>query len=205
MNAEEIILMKMTDIVFVDKRSFCYWDFLSFEYEGQPYKFKHGTIRNIFSKLQKNGDIEYEYKSGPTFYTLPGVKFGKPITVNHTEGIHSSSAGRHHLTQKQRTFLQCLREIPMDKHAIHDIRLSFTFNHLWSILATSSPSSPLIKNIDSCSNKDITLYDIDLGDHIVKTTVHNTDTVSVIVACTLNPIPINMFGLVKLSSSLARV
>jgi hypothetical protein len=48
-------------------------------------------------------------------------------------------------------------------------------------------------------------HDIDLGDHVVKATVHNTDTVSVIVACTLNPIPIDMFGLVKLSSSLARV
>jgi hypothetical protein len=200
MNAEEIILMKMADIVFVDKRSFCYWDFLSFEYEGQPYKFKHGTIRNIFSKLQKNGDIEYEYRSGPTFYTLPGVKFGKPMTVNHTEG---ESSGR--LTPKQRTFLQCLREIPMDKPAIHDIRLSFSYNHLSPILSTSSSSSPLIKNIDTRSNKDITLHDIDLGDHTIKTTVHNTSTVSVIVACTLNPIPIDMFGLVKLSSSLARV
>ena len=179
MKADEIILMKMADIVFVDKRSFCFIDFLSFEYNGKEYKFDHGTIRNIFSKLNKNGDIEYEYRSGPTFYTLRGHKFGKPMTVNHTEGINNG-----HLSQKQRTFLQCLREIPMDKPAIHDIRLSFTFYHLWSILATSSPSSPLIKNIDTCSNKDITLLDIDLVDHVVKTTVHNTNTVSVIVACT---------------------
>jgi hypothetical protein len=63
----------------------------------------------------------------------------------------------------------------------------------------------LIKDIDKNSNKDITLQDIDLGDLVIKTTVHNTNTVSVIVACTLNPIPIDMFGLVKLSSSLARV
>jgi hypothetical protein len=35
--------------------------------------------------------------------------------------------------------------------------------------------------------------------------VHNTTAVSVIVACTVNPKPIDMFGLVKLSSSLARV
>src|SRR3954454_22870572 len=113
--------------------------------------------------------------------------------------------GYTHISSKQRTFLQCLREIPMDKPAIHDIRLSFSFNHLWFILATRSSSSSLIKNIDSCSNKDITLQDISLGDHVVKTTVHNTSTVSVIVACTFNPIPIDMFGLVKLSSSLARV
>ena len=85
----------------------------------------------------------------------------------------------------------------MDKHAIYDIRLSFTFKHLWPILYAIS-SSPLINNIDPVSNKDITLQDINLGDHIIKTTVHNTRTVSVIVACTLNLIPIDMFGLVKL-------
>jgi len=38
---------------------------------------------------------------------------------------------------------------------------------------SSSSSSPLIKSIDAQSNKDVTLRDIDLGDHVVKTTVHN--------------------------------
>src|SRR3954454_12538231 len=93
--------------------------------------------------------------------------------------------GYTHISSKQRTFLQFLREIPMDKPAIHDIRLSFSFKPLWSILSASSSS--WIKNIDTQSNKDITLYDIDQGDHIIKTTVHKSDTVSVIVACTLTP------------------
>jgi len=35
--------------------------------------------------------------------------------------------------------------------------------------------------------------------------VHNSSTVSAIVACTVNPLPIHMFGLVKLSNSLAMV
>jgi hypothetical protein len=34
---------------------------------------------------------------------------------------------------------------------------------------------------------------------------HKIDAVSIIVACILNPITIDMFGFVKLSSSLARV
>jgi hypothetical protein len=93
----------------------------------------------------------------------------------------------------------------MDKSAIHDIRLSFSLNHLWSIMAAASSPSPLIKNIDARSNKYITLRKIGLEDHIIKTTVHKTSTVSVIVACTVNPIPIDMLGLVKLSSSLAKV
>ena len=46
-----------------------------------------------FQSCCEKGDIEYEYRFGPTFYTLPGIKFGKPMTVNHTEGInHSSNA-----------------------------------------------------------------------------------------------------------------
>ena len=77
-------------IVFIEKRTFSFKDFLSFDYEGQQYKFEHGTIRNIFSELKKEGEIERAYRSGPTFYTLPGVKFGKSITVHHTEGASSS-------------------------------------------------------------------------------------------------------------------
>jgi hypothetical protein len=102
----------------------------------------------------------------------------------HAEGsIHSSSSAAvvTHLSPKQRTFLQCLRQIPIDKLVIHDVRLSFTFNHLWFILATSSFSSHLIKNIDTHNNKDIILQDINLGNHVVKTTMHNANTISVIV------------------------
>ena len=55
------------------------------------------------------------------------------------------------------------------------------------------------------NNKDITLKDIDLKDHIIKTTIHKTNTVSVIVACSNNPIPIDILGLAKLTSGLTRV
>src|SRR3954463_6127500 len=91
----------------------------------------------------------------------------------------------------------------MDRPSIHDIRLSFTFKHLWSILSVSL--SHLIEKKDLKYNFDIKLQDIELTDHVIKTTIHKTDIVSVIVACILNPIPVDMFGLVKLSSSLARV
>jgi len=35
--------------------------------------------------------------------------------------------------------------------------------------------------------------------------VHNTNTVSVIVACSMNPISIDLLGLARLTSSFARV
>jgi|tagenome__1003787_1003787.scaffolds.fasta_scaffold20484138_1 hypothetical protein len=103
---------------------------------------------------------------------------------------------------KQMTFLQTLQSIPMDKPAIHDIRLSFTFKHLWSILSVSE--SPLIKSKDLENNFDIILQDIEVANQKIKTTVHKTDTVSVIVGCSVSPISIDLFGLVRLTSSIAR-
>jgi hypothetical protein len=91
----------------------------------------------------------------------------------------------------------------MDKPAIRNIRLSFTYKHLWSIL--SANASPLIKNKDVKNNKDITMQTIDLGDLEIKTTIHSTDTVSVIVGCSMAPISIDVLGLARLTSSLARV
>jgi|tagenome__1003787_1003787.scaffolds.fasta_scaffold18670674_1 hypothetical protein len=114
MNTEEIILMKLPDIVFVDKRPFCYEDFLTFEYNGKEYKFEYGTIRNIFSNLYKNRDMEKEYRPGPTFLYCPRNQTWK-INDNKPYGGWRSSfskAGE----------LQCLCEISMDKPAIHDIR-----------------------------------------------------------------------------------
>ena len=63
----------------------------------------------------------------------------------------------------------------------------------------------MIKSKDSDSNHDIVLQPIEVDNLMVKTTVHNTSTVSVIVVCTVNPLPIDMFGLLKLTSNLARV
>ena len=53
MNTVDIFLEHMAVIVFIEKRTFSYKDFLSFEYNSKEYKFEHGTIRNIFSKQNK--------------------------------------------------------------------------------------------------------------------------------------------------------
>ena len=64
----------------------------------------------------------------------------------------------------------------MDKPSIHDIRLRFSVKGLWSIL--SSCCNDIISNKDLKYNKDITLNDIDLKDHTIKTRVHRTNTVT---------------------------
>jgi hypothetical protein len=135
MSSIDIFLERMAILVFTENRPFCYRDFLKFELNGQEYKFVHGTIRNIFSQLQKDGKIEFVYQSTQAFYTLKGVKLGKSITPNH---------GEDHLNHKQKGFMQFLKQLPMDVQAIHNIRLRFECKGLWSIL--SSSSSDLISN-----------------------------------------------------------
>jgi hypothetical protein len=48
--------------------------------------------------------------------------------------------------------------------------------------------------IDDKNNKDVTLKNITLDDITLKTTIHNTNRVSMIVACSEVPIPIDLIG-----------
>ena len=89
----------MAIIVYGDEsRPFCFKDFLRFELDGLQYTYTHGTIRNTFSLLKKQQKIEKAYKSIPTFYTLKGVKFGKPITPGHREGSFNIHKGTCSIT-----------------------------------------------------------------------------------------------------------
>ncbi len=75
----------------------------------------------------------------------------------------------------------------LGKPIIHDVRLLFRVKGLRNILLSNDNRS-IIDRVDEKFNKDIRLKDIIHDDIIVKTTVHNTDNVSVIIACSDNPI-----------------
>jgi hypothetical protein len=206
----------MENIVREETRPFSYRDFLAFNHKGISYRFTPGTIRNYFSKLGKQGKIELVYKSTNAFYTLKGIKVGKTMTPDHTGGTSitadtpfatSTSKGSGvnssgPLNYKQHRFLQFLLTIPMDIDGIHNVRLKFTAKGLWEILPMYNDFKHLIKSVDLISNKGIVLHDLNLGDHIIKATVDKTGTVSVIVSCSKTPIPIDIVGLAKLTSSL---
>jgi hypothetical protein len=198
--ARDIILAKMSQIVASEKRPASFHDFLSIDYEGLTYRFRHGTIRNILSKLVKQDKIEHVYTSTAAFYTLKGVKVGKAITPTHTGGHSSAYPSLNHY---QRKYLQWLLNIPMDKPSIHDVLLNFKIKGLWDIIQMY-PNN-LVKNVDLKNNKDITLHKLDFGNHVVKTTIHRTDKVSVRIACTYSPIPLDVMGLARLTGSLTRV
>jgi hypothetical protein len=196
MKAKDIIFQKMMEIASDERRSFSFKDFISFEIGGNEFSYRHGTIRNVFSWLRSENKIELVCKSPQAFYTVKGIDVGVSMTGNYRGGIR--------LNPRQQKFLDVFRIRNLDTPAIHDIRLIFEYKGLKDILLKNNNTN-FIKNIDELANKDITLQDIEYDKLVIKTTVHNTDRISVMIACSENPIPFTAFGLAKLSSALTRV
>jgi hypothetical protein len=93
-----------------------------------------------------------------------------------------------------------INNLPADKHVLYDIRFRFKVDNIWTTTATNHPElGP--NDVSSGINLD-PIVTIDLT---IKTTLHHTDTVSVIVACSLNPVVIDLKGLVRFSNALTRV
>ena len=93
-----------------------------------------------------------------------------------------------------------IQSLPTDKHALHDIRFRFKVDSIWTTIATNHPELE-----PNAKSKDIFLEPIMTHDLTIKTTIHHTDTVSIIVACSLNPVAVDLKGLVRLSNALTRV
>jgi hypothetical protein len=90
--------------------------------------------------------------------------------------------------------------MPTERKALHDIHLRFESKGLWSLMSASSICKP-----DSYS-KDIRLLPLKAGGGItIRTTVHSTDTVSLVVGCSLAPIAVDISGIIRLSNALTRV
>src|SRR6478672_10656526 len=93
-----------------------------------------------------------------------------------------------------------IQSLPADKHTLHDIRFRFKVDNIWTVISTNHPE--LRPNEVS---KDISLEPIITHGLTMKTTIHHTDTVSVMVACSQIPVAADLKGLVRLSNALTRV
>jgi hypothetical protein len=167
--------------------------FLDFEVNGKRYSMKHGTYRNKISQYVRNGYAQLEYYSGPAFYSLKGVSFTKPkpgMTNNHTVVPQLSSVSS----------VSFIDNLPADIHALHDIRFRFKVDNIWTTIANSHPELE-----PNAKSKDISLEPLHTHDLTIKTTIHHTDTVSVMVACSQTPVAADLKGLVRLSNALTRV
>lgn len=176
----------MAYIVLSERRPFCYRDFLKFEVNGKVYFMTHGTFRNKLCKLRKCGKVEPSYYSVCAFYTLRGHKFGKPMTPDHTV-VHNNP------------FYKMLQDLPFDKQSIHDIRLRFKVPNVWKNLSIN-PNFHINKR-----SQDIAVPTWSKDNALVRVIVHKTDTISVIIGCSQQPIPLEYNGIIRFLNLLVRV
>jgi hypothetical protein len=182
-------------VVLEEHRPFSYLDFLQFEVDGKEYRMQHGTFRNKISELIRAQKVELAYNTGIAFYTLKGISFGKPkfpMTPNRT-GV-------------QDPILKLIQNLPIERRGLHDIRFRFKVPNIWStILSSTSNNYPEgLLRVDP-TRKDIRLNTCEIDGLLIRTTVHKTDTVTVIVACSCEPIAIDISGIIHLSNALTRV
>ena len=135
-----------------------------------------------------------QYYSGPAFYSLPGHNFTKRKIMTGDHAVVSSMSS---MSSMSSNFIDSL---PADKHAVHDIRFRFKVEGIWSIISAQYPEFPRNE-----TSKDIFLNPLHVNELKVTTTVHHTDTVSVAVACSTNPVIEDGKGIIRLSNALTRV
>jgi hypothetical protein len=204
------MVMHIYHLVRDEQRPFSYLDFMKFEVDGQEYKMAHGTFRNNISRLMKEGLIEGSYKSNIAFYTLTGVKVDKfsrlAVTGNHTGVPTASSSSRRSSASSSNPLYRIIRDLPLDKNSVHDIRLRFVSPRIYAI--TSSLISNNVLGYDYTVNsksKDIILPVWKIRDLLIKVTIHRTDTVSVVIGCSLTPIALDIDGIIRLTNALSVV
>ena len=210
----EDMIIHMHYLVYNDQRPFSYIDFMEFEVHDKKFQMSHGTFRNYISRLIKEGLVEVAYKSNITFYTLRGKKFDKAsrlaMTGNHTGVCRSSKAVSTPppsvSSLSSNPLYRILKDLPLDKSSVHDIRLRFNSPKIYTVMfsAISGKSLGYDGTINSRS-KDILLPAWKIRDLLVKATFHRTDTVSIIIGCSLNPISLDFKGIIRLTNALSIV
>lgn len=188
---EAAMIAHIKHLTFEENRSFMYLDFKSFEVNGKTYNMGHGTFRNKVSKLIKAGIVELYCRSNPNTYTLKGHKFSSSVTSNHmvVRTLDKNSAA-----------YKMFKNLPFGKQSLHDIRLTFKAPNLWNTLEHDTDFN---KNERS---KDISfpIYQRRDKELYVLAKIHKTDVVSVIIGCSLHPIPLDIDGIMTLFTTLAR-
>ncbi|MGC2575695.1 MAG: hypothetical protein WA364_29675 [Candidatus Nitrosopolaris sp.] len=192
----DIVMQKIKEIVSNEHRPVSLLDFLpSFEVEGKEYHMKYGTLRNILSTLRRTRQIQIAFKTKQTFYTLPGITFGrgKMMTPYHT-GVPPSSS-----STDNDSIYRLIQNLPFGRNALHDIHLRIPVEGIWRVLSTTGSFQ-----IDSFS-KDIRLPSWEIRGLRIRTTIHKTDTVSIVVAGSYHPIAVDINGTIRLSNALTSV
>jgi hypothetical protein len=93
---------------------------------------KHGAFRNNISRLKKRGEVELAFKSRLAFYSVPGKKFNKMMTLGR---MWVPDAIVDYSLLRQTPINRWLKNRPTEKQSLHDIRLTFESNGIWNIFS----------------------------------------------------------------------
>ena len=185
----EALLKRLEYINEIEYRPASYKDFEEFEVDGKLYKLKNSTLRNRFSVLKEEGRIERYFNSRASFFVIKGVKFGKQRT-------------QHAMTERSIAQLSdAIQLLPKESKGIHDIHTSFQVLDIWQILSESKRFKV------NEHNKGILLSPFNIDGLKITANVHHTDTVTVTVACSKNPVSTeidDVNGVIRLAAALAR-
>jgi hypothetical protein len=187
---------RMEEIVADEQRPFSVCDFRRFEVNGEEYQTSSGACRNYFLKLKRERIIELAYRSELAYYTLSGRKFPS-MTSPHMGGTSS------YITMdadKKTPIYKWIRNLPVEKQSLHNFRLIFSADGIWKIFSAIYPDQA-----SDLRNRNIRLSTWTFPDDIdVVITIHNTDTVSVAIACSYRPIAVDIGDIMFLFELLIR-
>lgn len=173
----------------IEYRPASYADLKVIEIKGKLYKMNYGTLRNIMSALRREGRVERYYNSKASFFVLKGVRFGKQRTI-------------HAMTEHSKFQLsEVIQQLPEDNRGVHDIHTSFQVQDISTILSESKRFKV------NEHNKGILLPHFNIDGLKITANIYHTDTVTVTVACSKNPISTkidDLNGIIRLATALAR-
>jgi hypothetical protein len=191
---------RITQIVLEENRSFSYCDFVpEFEVDGQSYSIAYGTFRNKISDMLEAGKIQVVCYSSQAFYTIKGQESTEEPMTGYRTGVLISPL---HYQQRYRHLsndpvYRIIQNLPLGQRSLHDIRLTFKVNGIWSILVPHHKPDP--------GNNGIRLppWPCKIRDLDIMVTIQPTDTVSIVIGCSFCPVAVDTHGVVRLSEALA--
>jgi len=175
-----------------DNQPVCFLDFTDY--------YRHGTIRNAFSKLKKRGLIKLYCRSSCSFYLPASSKIQntrKPVTITHMGG----KRGKHDFKNIKLDLSSLLDSLEWEEVCrVHNINLNFSAKGLYDYYLTERkfPFNEVSKDIQLLKTKWI-------NDRTLKVILHCNGKVSVYLKCSKCPIEVTIEGLVSLASFLGEI
>ena len=185
----EALFRRLAHINEVEYRPACYKDFDEFVVDGKLYKLGRRTLRNKFSVLKNEGCIERYYNSRASFFVIKEVRFGKQLAIQNMNERSLSQVS------------EAIQLLPRESKGLHDIHTSFQVLDIWQVLSESKRFKV------NEHNKGILLPPFNIDGLKITANIHHTDTVTVTVACSKNPVSTEMDdvnGVIRLAAALGR-